>query len=253
MPADKTVAALTGGVLQSMLMIKLKVMGVVLLVISGVVLSGGALLLRPLAANGADQPLLAAEQPRTPQPTRPQAAEARERQTNDQPKGASTVAGTLQAVDADKRTVTVSTFNRQTGKKEMTYELAKDVEVLRDGKPAKVGALKQGNRITVRLSPDQKTAVSISETGKTLAAPLKSVDAEKNTITVTVTMGKRGDVPEKMDVTYELAKDGTVTLAGKAAKLGDLKDYRPGSTVQLTFSVDDEKKLVHIDYASRNR
>jgi hypothetical protein len=163
------------------------------------------------------------------------------------------VAGTLQAVDADKHTVTVSTFNRQTGKKELTYELAKDLEVLRDGKPAKLGDLKQGNRITVRVSPDQKTALSIRETGKTLAAPLKSVDAEKNTITVTVTMGKRGDVPEKKDVTYELAKDGTVTLAGKEAKLADLKDYRPGSTVQLTFSVDDEKKLVHIDYATRNR
>jgi hypothetical protein len=216
-------------------------------------MSGAALLPRSFAANGADQPA-AAEQPRTPQPEgRPQAPEARARDPKEQPRGGGSVAGTLLAVDVDKRTLTVSTFNRQTGKKELTYELAKEIEILRDGKPAKLGDLKQGNRITVQVSPDQKTAVGISETGKTLAAPLKSVDAEKNTITVTVTMGRRGDVPEKKDVTYELAKDGMVTLAGKGAKLADLKDYRPGSTVQLTFSVDDEKKLVHIDYATRNR
>jgi RNA polymerase sigma factor (sigma-70 family) len=243
------VAALTEGVLKAMLMSKLKVTGVVLLVIGGMVIGGAALLPRSLAATGADQPALGAEQPPAAQPE----ARAQVREPKDQPRGGSSVAGTLLAVDANKHTITVSTFNRQTGKKDMTYELVKDIEVLRDGKPAKLGELKQGNRITVRVNPDQKTAVSICETGKTLAAPLKSVDAEKNTITVTVTMGKRGDVPEKKDVTYELAKDGTVTLAGKEAKLADLKDYRPGSTVQLTFSVDDEKKLVHIDYASRNR
>ena len=184
-------------------------------------------------------------------------AAARTRQDNPQPrgqaKGEATVGGTLQGVDTAKNTVTVTTSNRATGKLDKTFEMAKDVVVLRDGKPAKVGELKQGGRISVKLSPDQKTAVSISETGKTMAAPLKSVDSEKNSITLTVTTGVRGAPSEKKDVTHELAKDGKVMLEGKEVQLADLKDVRPGSTIQLTFSVDDEKKLVHIQYTPGRR
>ncbi|MCI0492438.1 MAG: hypothetical protein L0Z07_05845, partial [Planctomycetes bacterium] len=128
---------------------------------------------------------------------------------------ANVLSGTLQGVDVAGNTVTVATSNRATGKVETTYELAKDVEVLRDGKPAKASDLKQGSRITVKLSADQTTAVSLSETGKTLRAPLKSVDPEKNSITLTVTTGGRNAPPEKKDVTHELAKDGKVTLEGK--------------------------------------
>ncbi len=159
----------------------------------------------------------------------------------------------LKGVDIAKNIVTVTTSNRATGKVDTTFEMAKDIVILRDGKPAMVSDLKQGGRITVKLSPDQKTAVSISETGKTLMAPLKSVDPEKNSITLTVTTGGRNAPPEKKDVTHELAKDGKVTLEGKEVQLAELKDVRPGSNIQLTFSVDDENKLVHIQYAPGRR
>lgn len=200
-----------------MLMIKLKAAAMVLLVIG--VMGDGAL----------------AQQPRG------------------QPKGEATLGGTLQSVDNTQNTVTVTTSNRATGKVDKTVEMAKDIVVLRDGKPAKVSDLKPGGRITVKLSPDQKTAVSISETGKTMGAPLKSVDPEKNRITLTVTTGGRGAPPEKKDVTHELAKDGKVMLEGKDVQLAELKDVRPGSMIQLTFSVDDERKLVHIEYAPARR
>ncbi|MCI0359312.1 MAG: hypothetical protein L0211_12610 [Planctomycetaceae bacterium] len=170
-----------------------------------------------------------------------------------QPMGRGQSKGKLKGLDVAKNTVTVTTSNRATGKVETTYELAKDVVVLRDGKPAKISDLKQGGSITFKLSPDQKTAVGISETGKTLMAPLKSVDPEKNSITLTVTTGGRNAPPEKKDVTHELAKDGKVTLEDKEVKLAELKDVRPGSNIQLTFSVDDENKLVHIHYAPSRR
>jgi ribosomal protein S17 len=166
------------------------------------------------------------------------------------PAGQATLGGTLQGLDAAKNTVTVATSNRATGKVERTFELAKDLEVLRDGKPAKVGDLKKGGSISVKLSPDQKSVVSISETGKRVGAPLKSIDAENNTITLTVIEGRERI---KKDVTHQLAKDGKVTLEGKEVKLADLKDVRPGSTIQLTFSVDDDKKLIHIQYAPGRR
>ena len=202
-----------------MLTTKLKFTAMLLLVIGGAVLGDGAL----------------AQQPRG------------------QAKGEAALAGTLQGVDAAKNTVTVTTSNRQTGKADKTFEMAKDVVVLRDGKPAKVSDLKQGGRVSVKLSPDQKTAVGISETGKTMGSPLKSVDSENNTITITTLSGRRGKEAVKKDVTHELAKDGKVTLEGKEGQLAELKDVRPGSTIQLTFSVDDEKKLVHIQYAPSRR
>src|SRR5262249_23127664 len=153
---------------------------------------------------------------------------------------------TLQGVDTAKNTVTISTFNRATGKVEKTFEMAKDLVVLRDGKPAKLSDLKYGVSVSVKLSEDQKSAVSISENGKTVGAPLKAIDAEASTITVTITEMKRGQPGEKKDVTHNLAKDGKVLLEGKEVKLADLKDVRPGSMIQLTFSVVDEKNLIQI-------
>ncbi|MCI0359350.1 MAG: hypothetical protein L0211_12800 [Planctomycetaceae bacterium] len=179
--------------------------------------------------------------------------EAQPRRGRGQSKGEATLAGTLQGVDVAKNTVTVTTSNRATGKVDKSLEMAQEIVVLRDGKPAKLSELKPGGRIAVKLSQDQKTAVSISETGKTIAAPLKSVDPDKNSITLTVTAGGRNAPAEKQDVTHELAKDGKVTLEEKEVQLAELKDVRPGSTIQLTFSVDDEKKLVHIHYAPGRR
>jgi hypothetical protein len=240
------VAALTDGLLKAMLLARLKVMALVLLLIGGAVM-GGALAHRSIADTRADPPSAAAE----PLPTLPlEASPETEKEAGPSRgprRGETILAGTLQGVDVGRNTITVAISNRQTGKAEKTLELAGAVEVLRDGKPARFGDLKPGGRITVKVSLDQKTALRISETGKTMAAPLKAVDPANRTITITVSGGRD---PTQKDVTHSLAKDGKVTLEGKEAQLADLK---PGSTVQLTFSVDDEKTLVHIQYASQNR
>ncbi len=244
------VAALTEGVLRAMLLTKLKVTAAFLVVVGLVAVGSGTLVHGVLAGTTADRPVAAAENPRTPPVADQEPAQEEAQAPREQRKEGPTFPGTLQSVDAEKKTVTVKTNNRQTGPVEMTFEMAKDIVILRDGKPAKLSDLKQGGRISVKLSPDQKTAVSISETGKTMAGPLKAVDPANNTITITVSGGRD---PVKKDVTHQLAKDGKVTLEAKEVKLADLKDVKPGSTVQLTFAVDDEKKLIHIHHAARNR
>ena len=80
--------------------------------------------------------------------------------------------------------------------------------------------------------------VSISVTGGTFSAPLKSVDAAKNTLTVTVD-SRQG----KVDKVYQVAKDAKVTVDGKEAKLADLK---AGATLIFTQSVEDANTVIQI-------
>lgn len=61
---------------------------------------------------------------------------------------------------------------------------------------------------------------------------IKSVDADKSTIVVTV-----GD----KDMTYTVAKDTKITVAGKDVKLGDLKK---DAKVTVTYKKDGDKIVV---------
>jgi RNA polymerase sigma factor (sigma-70 family) len=238
------VAALTEGVLKAMLLTKLKVTALVLLVLGGLVLGSGALVSPSLAETAADQPALADELPRTPRAKNNRdTADVKPREPAEQPRRGTSETGMVQSVDAAKNSVTVTVFNRQTGKTEKTYELAKDCVILRDGKPVKLGDLKTGGRVTLQLSADQKSIARISEEGAFLSAPLKSVDAEKRTITVTVE-GRQG----KQDKTFQVAKDARVMLEGKEAKLTDLK---AGTQLHLTASVDDANTIVQIQTSPR--
>jgi hypothetical protein len=154
------------------------------------------------------------------------------------------VAGTLQTVDAEKNSVTLSIFSRTDGQStDKTFQVLKDARILRDGKQAKLSDLKKGGRATLTLSADQQTVVSISVAGPTISAPLKSADAGKNTLTVTVE-GRQG----KQDKTYTVAKDARVTIDGKEAKLADLK---AGTVLLLTSSADDASMLVLIQTSGR--
>jgi hypothetical protein len=137
--------------------------------------------------------------------------------------------------------VTISIFKRGEGATSTTFDLAKDARIQRDGKDAKLADLKTGSQATLTLSKDQKTVVALSVTSPAIAAPLKSVDAAKNTITVTV-----GTRAGKEDKTYQVSKDARITVDGKAAQLADLK---VGTT--LTFSVDEANTVIQVRTAAR--
>jgi small nuclear ribonucleoprotein (snRNP)-like protein len=221
------VISLTEGVLKAMLMTKLKATAAIVMVLGLLMAGSGTLLHHALAGAPADRPA-AAEKPRTP--AAPEARAARE-----QPKDGPTAAGALQSVDAAKNTITITVNNRQTGKTEKTFDMVKDITVVQDGKAAKLSDLKPGGHVTLKLSADQKTVVGVTSAGATIQGPLKSVDAAKNTVTLT-TETRQG----KQDKTYQLAKDAKVTLDGKEAKLADLKE---GTRVVLTMSVDGSTVL----------
>ncbi|MCI0379857.1 MAG: hypothetical protein L0215_19930, partial [Gemmataceae bacterium] len=165
-----------------------------------------------------------------------------QRPKKDEDKKAPTVTGKLEAVDAAANTVTLSTTRRPEGKTEKTYSLAKDVKVMRDRKEAKLADLKKGSQATLTLTADQKTVVSINIASPTIAAPLKSADAAKNTITVIVGGGRA----EKQDKTYQVAKDVKVTIDGKDAQLADLK-----AGAMLTIVVDEANTVTQIRTAAR--
>ncbi len=237
------VGLLTEGVMKAMLVTKLKGMAVVAVMI-GVVAVGittavfspasvpvaAAANLRPAAASPADR-----------EPAKEKAQEPRE-----QPREGPALLGTLQAVDAAKNSITVSTFSRYEGSATHTFSLAKDLKVLRDGKEAKLSDLKNDGRVRVTLAQDQKTVVSIHQTGAIIPANVKSVNVEKNTVTIAV-FGRLGG----QDKTYPIAKHAQVTLDEKAAKLADLKE---GAAILLTVSLDDANTVIQIQsQPKRNR
>src|SRR5262249_39471945 len=155
------VAALTEGVLKAMAVTKLKVTAAFLAVVGLLAVACGALAHRSLAGATAEPPVAGAERPGLLAGDQ-QPAEGKARQPREQPKEGMKVAGTLETVDADKHTVTVSTFSRADGQStERTFPLAKDAKILRDGKEAKLSDLKKGGRATLTLSPDQKTVLSL--------------------------------------------------------------------------------------------
>jgi RNA polymerase sigma factor (sigma-70 family) len=238
------VAALTEGVMKAMLLTKLK-MTAAFLVVIGLVAAGSGTLVQgglsgsPVAplttAAGQSETILLADQ----EPAKEQVRGARE-----QARQGTTVAGTLQGVDADKNRVTISIFSRRDAvTTEKSYDVSRDAKILRDGKEAKLAALKKGGRATLTLSADQKIVVGITVTGSTLFAPLKSADAEKNTVTITVET-RQG----KQDRTYSVAKDARVTVDGKEARLADLK---AGTMLSFTLSAEDGNTVIQIQTPRR--
>jgi hypothetical protein len=135
--------------------------------------------------------------------------------------------------------VTLSINSRQTStNEERTLEVARDAKILRDGKEIKLADLKTGGRVTLRLSPDKKTVVSLSVVGAMFSAQLKSVDPNNNTITITVE-NRQG----KQDKTYPVAKDVKVTIGRKEARLTDLNE---GAMLFLTLAAEDGNTVIQI-------
>ena len=169
--------------------------------------------------------------------------------------GGGSVRGTVKSVDAGAGTITIATGGgREQAPMEMTYSLAKDVEVASGtGFGRGTGALKEGKvadliadtAVTLLLSPDKKTVEGIVAEEPMVRGTLKAVDAAKNTLTIAAG-GGREQAPEEK--TFSVAKDADIAvddghgrrLSVKEAKLADLGQ---GAIVSLRLSID--KKTVH--------
>ncbi len=226
--------ALSEGVVKAMFMTKLKMTAAYLMVLGVLALSGGAVGQYLLAGDAPDQPGLVVENDLAPLPEEEFVAEQRP-----QPKQEGViVAGKLESIDAGA--VTISTLKRGEAPVSKTYTLAKDAKIQRDGKDAAIGDLRKGSQATLKLTADQKTAVSVSVGSQGTSAPLKAIDAAKRTITVTI-----GTRLVKEDKTFDVAKDAKIMIDGKESGLADLKQ---GAVVQ--FFVNDSNTITMVRTAT---
>ncbi len=173
------------------------------------------------------------------------------------------VRGVVKALDAKAGTLTLTTFvGRGTPAEEKTYTLAKDVEValgheegrggpglFKEGKLADVAA---GVPVVLTLAGDQKTVASILAMGPVVRGWLKSVDAQKKTLTVSAPAQRgrgrgdgRGERGEE-EKTYAVAPDAEVVVdegRGRRFSLREAKlaDLVGGAQVTLWLSVDQKQ------------
>jgi RNA polymerase sigma factor (sigma-70 family) len=232
------VIALTEGVLKAMFLTKLKIVSAVCIVAGLLVGGAGLLTCQALAGKPAA-------------PAKTGAAAEADKQEGKKEKGPS-VQGILQAVDAGKNSITVTVpveGTKQT--RDQKFDLAADVKVLinnalskNDALPTgKLTDLSEGTGVQLELSPDKKAVVAITARGPKLQGHVKSVDAARNALTVTVKENK--GTAEK---TVELAKGGRVLLndglkKGDPDKEGKLSDLAEGAPVSLQLSVDRKSAL----------
>lgn len=158
--------------------------------------------------------------------------------------------GELKKVDATLGTISISSqLFRGDTVEDKTFKLAPDTEIaIDDGRgrrysirEGKVAELVAGSIVTLRLSLDQKQIQSLVAEGPTLFGTVKSVDAAKNSLMLTL-RPTRGD---------EAAEDRVLTVAADAAVLvddgrgrrlsikeGKLADVPVGAAINVRLSID---------------
>jgi hypothetical protein len=123
-----------------------------------------------------------------------------------------------------------------------SYELAKGWIIHGSGnriRPGKVTDLVKAIRVNLEWSADKKTVTKITLDDPVLRGTILAVDAVKKSITLELGRGA--------DKTLPLSKDATITVAGKAATLADLKERMPAI---VTLSLD-RNQVVGIVIAGR--
>jgi Cu/Ag efflux protein CusF len=163
------------------------------------------------------------------------------------------IRGMLKSVDPNSKTVTVemAPSRREEGREEKTFALAAGAEIAQDDgmgrrfstREAKLADLSAGCSVTLRLSIDQKQVQSIFAEGPSLFGAVKSVDAGKNSITLTLPPGRGNDDSEEK--TIELTKNSLVLFDdGKGRRLsvkeGKVSDILTGSFTQVRLTVDQK-------------
>jgi hypothetical protein len=140
------------------------------------------------------------------------------------------VKGKVKSVDADKSTITVTV-----GDKDQTLAVSKDAKLSLGKKVKELKDIKEGTAVTVITDKDMVTEIKTTVAGT--KATVKSVDADKLTITVTI------DDKEK---TFTVSKDAKLSL-GKKVK--ELKDVEAGANIILTV----KKEVVTAIKADKNK
>jgi hypothetical protein len=162
--------------------------------------------------------------------------------------------GIVKTIDATSITIVIPA-GREAPPTEKSYAIAKEVEVcvgggggLRFGgifKEAKVADVSPDLTVGLSLSADGKTVTSIVAEEPVVRGILKSVDAKKNTLSVTVAAGREASDEVK---SFTVAADAEIAIddgRGRRVSIreGKLDELTEGAVVSLRLSLD--KKQVH--------
>lgn len=229
--------ALTKGVIQAMFLSKLKMAAALLVAFSLVGAGVGVIAHQALAEKpAADKPKEAAAKPEKPD-------------KGDKQEEGLNISGTVKAVDLAKKTLTVIAGGKGKEKppEEQILTLGADTKVFlpiyvkKDEPPqGKLADLQEGQRVDLELSADKKTVVRIGIQASHVSGIVKSVDAAKNTLTVSLM-----DKKQTGEQTYVLASDSKIYLPSKSKNKetketpeGKLADLTEGVPVSLVLSFD---------------
>src|SRR5262249_27519362 len=127
--------------------------------------------------------------------------------------GIAAFGGVVKAVDAAKNTITVANKGG-----EQTFSVAKDASISAEGKPRQLANVPVESHVSMSLSEDRKTVLSIQASGPQVPGVVRAVDPAGNTITIANKAGEKS---------FTIAKDVSVSLDGKPARLADVPVAAP--------------------------
>jgi hypothetical protein len=137
------------------------------------------------------------------------------------------VQGVVKAVDAGKNSLTVAVFlAKGEPPTDTTFALADDAKVWIDGKESKLADLPVESHVTVKLSVNQKTAVTVNAEGSAVWGVVKGT-ASNDSITLASKLG---------DQTYAIARGATVVTDEN--RKGQFTDLIDGTVVSAKLSAD---------------
>lgn len=205
--------ALAEGVLKTMLLGKLKIATVVLVVL-GALGTGTAALTRQAPAQAPPQPAVKKELAAQP---------ASEKKVD--PALPQVVSGVIKSVDAATNTLTITHRDGAT-----TCKVASDAHIDIDGKSGALAGLPVGANVILCQFAEDRSCRSLQASGASVFAAVKSVDTDKNSITVS-----GGPADGK---TFRVTPDTQITIDGKQGKLAGIP---AGATLHaLTLCVDQQ-------------
>jgi RNA polymerase sigma factor (sigma-70 family) len=160
----------------------------------------------------------------------------------------STASGTVKAVDAGKKQVTLTTRagRGDAGSEEKVFDLSPEAAILIDDGKSRRFSVKEGKLedvpvgalVALKLAPDQKTATTLLAEGPSVQGAVKAVDAGKRTITLVTARTRDGSPAEEK--TYAVARDARILMDAKESKLADVKVDENGPPVSLKLSLDQK-------------
>ncbi len=152
----------------------------------------------------------------------------------------------IKEIDAEKKTLTLTTGGRDGAADERSYAVATDAEIAVDDgrgkrfsiREVKLGELARGAYVMAVLSIDKKQIHAVVAEGPSLSGTIKSVDLKKKALTILV-RSPEGEAEQVVSVSNDatiLLDDGKGRrLSLKAAKLEDVAE---GATVQAKLSME---------------